>query len=319
MDRLDKILFAIDRKARVLEIGPSYNPAAPKAAGWQTYVLDHASQAELQAKYAGQNVPCDKIEPVDFIWTGAAIHTAVPTDLHGRFDACIASHVIEHVPNPIAFFQSLDRLLTEDGVLSLAVPDKRYCFDFFRPLTLAPAWIEAFEGESVRHSRRSLLEYFAYHAHNGKHFVWDQYDTINLRLPGELAWAKTSADAAGTSELDPYVDCHAWCFTPSSFSLLIFELNHMELIGFRVDRLFQTAGCEFIVSLRKGREKTAAQTQSKRLDLLHAVNRELGEQSQLMKLPRKLMAKIERTVPIRRGARKISSIISKKSRKTFGR
>ncbi len=319
MDRLDKILFAIDRKARVLEIGPSYNPAAPKAAGWQTHVLDHASQAELRAKYAGHNVPCDKIEPVDFIWTGGAIHNAVPADLHGRFDACIASHVIEHVPNPIAFFQSLDRLLTEDGVLSLAVPDKRYCFDFFRPLTLAPAWIEAFEGGSVRHSRRNLLEYLAYHAYNGKQFAWGQQEIMDLSLPGELASAKTTADAAGMSELDPYVDCHAWCFTPSSFKLLIVELNHMELIGFRVDRLFQTTGCEFIVSLRKGTENIATQIQSKRLDLLHAVNRELGEQSQQMKLPRRLMAKIERTVPIRRGARKISSIISKKSRKTFGR
>ena len=318
MDRLDKILFAIDRKARVLEIGPSYNPAAPKAAGWQTYVLDHTSQAELRAKYADVNVPCDKIEPVDFIWTEGAIHDAVPTDLHGRFDACIASHVIEHVPNPIAFFQSLHRLLTEEGVLSLAVPDKRYCFDFFRPLTLAPAWIEAFERGSTRHSRRNLLEYFSYHAYNGKRFVWDQYDAVDLHLPGELAWGKTSADAAGTSGLDPYVDCHAWCFTPSSFSLLILELNHLELIGFRVDRLFQTTGCEFIATLRKSREKIAAQIQSERLDLLQAINRELGEQSQQMKLSRQLMAKIEYAFPIRRGIRKIGRIISGRYRKSFG-
>jgi SAM-dependent methyltransferase len=318
MNRLDKLLFAIDRKSRILEIGPSYNPAAPKAAGWQTHVLDHASQAELRAKYADHNVSCDKIEPVDFVWREGAIHDAVPTDLHGRFDACIASHVIEHVPNPVVFFQSLDRLLTQEGVLSLAVPDKRYCFDFFRPLTLAAAWIEAFERESIRHSRRNLLEYFAYHVYNGKRFEWGQYDAVNLHLPGELMWGKSRADDAGPSELDPYVDCHAWCFTPSSFSLLILELNHMELIGFRVDRLFPTAGCEFIVSLRKGREKAAAQIQSKRLDLLHAVNRELREQSQHTRLSRRLMTKIEYAFPIRRGIRKIGSVISDISRKSFG-
>jgi hypothetical protein len=317
MDRLDKLLFAIDRKSRILEIGPSYNPAAPKAAGWQTYVVDHASQAELQAKYADHNVSCDKIEPVDFIWAEGAIHDAVPTDLHGRFNACIASHVIEHVPNPIAFFQSLDCLLTEAGVLSLAVPDKRYCFDFFRPLTLAPAWMEAFERGSNRHSRRNLLEYFAYQAYNGKRFVWDQYDGVSLRLPGELEWAKTNADAGGTSEFDPYVDCHAWCFTPSSFSLLILELNHLELIGFRVDQLFPTAGCEFIVTLRKSQEKIGPQIQSQRLDLLHAVNRELSDQSQQMKLSRQLLTKIEYAFPIRRGIRKIGSMISDRSRKSF--
>jgi hypothetical protein len=316
MDRLDKLLFAIDRKSRILEIGPSYNPAAPKAAGWQTYVVDHASQSELRAKYADHNVPCDKIEPVDFIWAEGAIHDAVPTDLHGRFNACIASHVIEHVPNPVAFFQSLDCLLTEAGVVSLAVPDKRYCFDFFRPLTLTPAWIEAFERRSNRHSRRNLFEHFAYHAYNGNRFVWDQYDDVNLRLPGELGWAKTNANAGGTSDLDPYVDCHAWCFTPSSFSLLILELNHLGLIDFRVDRLFQTAGCEFIVSLRKGQEKVGAQIQSKRLDLLQSVSRELGHQGQQMKLSRQLMAKIEHAFPVRRGIRKISSIISDRSRKS---
>jgi Methyltransferase domain len=317
MDRLDKLLFAIDRKSRILEIGPSYNPAAPKAAGWQTYVVDHASQAELRAKYADHHVPCDKIEPVDFIWTEGPVHDAVPTDLHGRFNACIASHVIEHIPNPIAFFRSLDLLLAQEGVVSLAVPDKRYCFDFFRPLTLAPAWIEAFERGSNRHSRRNLLEYFAYQAYNGKRFVWDQYDDVNLRLPGELGWAKTNAYAGGMSDLDPYVDCHAWCFTPSSFSLLILELNHMGLIGFRVDRLFQTAGCEFIASLRKGEEKVGAQIQSKRLDLLQAVSREVGHQSQQMKLSRQLMAKIEHAFPVRRGLRKIGNIISDRSRKSF--
>jgi SAM-dependent methyltransferase len=318
MNRLDKLLFAIDRKSRILEIGPSYNPAAPKAAGWQTHVLDHASQAELRAKYADQNVPCDKIEPVDFIWREGTIHDAVPRDLHGRFDACIASHVIEHVPNPIAFFQSLDRLLTEEGVLSLAVPDKRYSFDFFRPLTLAPAWIEAFECGSIRHSRRNLLEHFAYHTHNGARFVWSQYDAVNPHLPGELQWAKSIADAAGASKLDPYVDCHAWCFTPSSFGLLVLELNHMELIDFRVDRLFPTVGCEFIVSLRKNREKQTVQIQSKRVDLLQAVNRELSKQSQQMNLSRRLMAKIEQAFPIRRGIRKIGSIISDLSGKSFG-
>lgn len=234
----------------------------------------------------------------------------MPAQLHGCFDACIASHVIEHVPDPITFFKSLDCLLTADGVVSLAVPDKRYCFDFFRPLTLAPAWIEAFERRSVRHSRRNLFEYFAYQANNGKRFVWDQYDPVNLRLAGELVWAKTNVDAAGASESDPYVDCHAWCFTPSSFKLLIFELNYIGLIEFRVERLFKTAGCEFIVLLRKDREKKAPPIEAERLDLLHAVHRDLADQTQHMKLSRKLMTTIERAVPIRRGLRKIGSIIA---------
>ena len=40
---------------KLIEVGPSYNPVAPKAEGWDTYIIDHASQDELQAKYQTQD------------------------------------------------------------------------------------------------------------------------------------------------------------------------------------------------------------------------------------------------------------------------
>jgi len=33
----------------------------------------------------------------------------------------------------VRFYQSLQRLVQPDGFLSLAIPDKRFCFDFFKP------------------------------------------------------------------------------------------------------------------------------------------------------------------------------------------
>ena len=41
----------------------------------------------------------------------------------GSFDACIASHVLEHLPDPISFFQSLDHLLAANGRVRCA-PDR---------------------------------------------------------------------------------------------------------------------------------------------------------------------------------------------------
>lgn len=283
MDRLEKLLLNITRTARILEIGPSHNPVAPKAAGWRTFVLDHATQADLREKYRGHDVRHDRIEPVDFVWSDGAIHEAVPASEHGSFDACIASHVLEHLPDPVGFFASLEQLLTADGVISLALPDKRFCFDYFRPLTFVPAWIEAFESKSARHSRRALLESTVYQMTNGPHYAWGQFNTMNLRLRGELDLAKKEAEPAGQSHSIPYVDCHAWCFTPSSFELLILELDALGLIGFRIAKLFPTDGCEFIVLLRKGRSDYGAGIQSRRLELLKATVRELGDQDRRMK------------------------------------
>ena len=40
----DQILLApVARGAHIIEIGPSYNPIAPKAAGWNTKTLDHTT------------------------------------------------------------------------------------------------------------------------------------------------------------------------------------------------------------------------------------------------------------------------------------
>ena len=282
MDRLEKLLFGIERTARILEVGPSHNPIAPKAAGWRTCVLDYTTEAALREKYRGHGIAHDRIESVDFVWTGGAVHDAVPADQHGTFDACIASHVLEHMPNPIGLFESLNRLLTADGVVSLAVPDKRFCFDYFRPLTLAPAWIEAFEQKSTRHSRRSVLESGAYHIANGEQVSWGQFEKMQTHLRGDLNHAKRQAEAAGLSDSELYMDCHAWCFTPSSFELLFLELGTLGLIDFRIAKLYPTDGCEFIVSLRKGHDDREADIQPTRLALLKAMIKELSDQDRDM-------------------------------------
>ena len=121
----------------LLEIGPSYHPVVPKSEGWRTSIIDHASQAELVAKYAAMGVQTvSSIEPVDFVWRDEALTAIVPTSLHGKYDGLVASHVAEHLPNLIGFLQQAGTLLKSSGVIALALPDKRLCFDFFQPVTM---------------------------------------------------------------------------------------------------------------------------------------------------------------------------------------
>jgi hypothetical protein len=76
----DQILLApVARGAQIIEIGPSYNPIAPKAGGWNTKTLDHTTREKLIAHYRGHaGVDVNRIEEVDFIWTGGLLADAVP-------------------------------------------------------------------------------------------------------------------------------------------------------------------------------------------------------------------------------------------------
>ncbi len=282
VSRIDKILSPINRSMRILEIGASYSPTAPKAAGWNSFILDHATQDELRQKYAFLGDQTANIEPVDFVWRGGPIESAIPETMHGTFDACIAGHVIEHIPDPISFFHSLDRLLTPRGVVSLAIPDKRYCFDFFRPLTMTPAWIEAFERKATRHSRRLIFEDAAYYMKNGESETWgpEATDAVSPRLTKHLDSAKAKANGSSPNEPSGYVDAHAWCFTPSSFELLFLELGALGRVDFLIENTFETAGCEFFIILRKGALSLSKhQIQDKRQALLCSMIDELAKQA----------------------------------------
>ncbi|MCF7992123.1 MAG: class I SAM-dependent methyltransferase, partial [Thiohalocapsa sp.] len=128
--RRDKLLCGLKLDGLGLEIGPSHAPVAPKREGFNVHVVDHLPAEELRRKYVGHDVDLDAIEAVDFIWRGEPLDATVGAV--ERYDWIIASHVIEHVPDVIGFLCSCEALLKDGGVLSLAVPDKRYCFDLFR-------------------------------------------------------------------------------------------------------------------------------------------------------------------------------------------
>lgn len=46
-----------------------------------------------------------------------------------RFNWTVSSHVMEHVPDPIGWLSEIFEVLKPGAVLSLALPDKKFCFD----------------------------------------------------------------------------------------------------------------------------------------------------------------------------------------------
>jgi glycosyltransferase involved in cell wall biosynthesis len=264
LNRVEKALFMIDKNGLGLEIGPSHNPLAPKKQGFNVHVLDHASAEDLKAKYKGHDIVFDNIEEVDFIWQGEPLHESVGKEEY--YDWIIASHVIEHTPDMITFLQECERLLKPNGILSLVIPDKRYCFDYFNPVTWTGELLDAYEQKRKRPSPGKVFEHFAGASKRGDHFAWGKGDSGALSLMHSIDEARNSWEMARTTT--DYMDVHNWRFTPSSFRVIFADLQALGLTGLTVVKEFDTTGCEFHVTLRK----TPPSMGIDRLELLNAAN-----------------------------------------------
>ena len=289
-ERLARLRGDATRTTRILELGPCHAPVAPKREGWNTYIADHANQQALREKYAAFPVDLDAIEPVDAIWAGGPLHAAIPEKLHGRFERLIASHVIEHLPDPIAFLASAQALLAPHGALALAVPDKRYCFDCLKPhSTTADLLASHARPDTSRHSLRTLFLQAAHSAYarpqGSDRFegAWGQHPLAEFRLTSSLPEAYAAARAAETA---PYHDAHAWQFTPCAFELAILELAELGLADWHVAEITPTHGSEFFATLHRGRREwpSAEARDAHRQTLLLGILGELREQIDQMGL-----------------------------------
>ncbi|WP_171033992.1 class I SAM-dependent methyltransferase [Lichenicoccus roseus] len=281
--RTETLLGAYPRDSRIIEIGPSFNPIAPKADGWNSQTIDHLSREGLVEKYAGlPGIDPGRIETVDFVWKGGSLSDAVPEAQHGSFDIFLASHVIEHTPDLVAFLQAAQTLLKPDGAVVLAVPDKRYCFDYFQPLTTTGQVLEAHAERRTRHTGERAFDHYAYAVTDGGVESWGQHPIRGIRLLHSLN--KAADHYAFYESSENYHDLHAWHFVPKSFELLILELSRLGKIDLHVERSAAPGAHEFFVWLRRGAaQRTAAMTaevlEARRVELLK--NALLEQQSQI--------------------------------------
>lgn len=270
MQRKDKVLKHITRDGNGIEIGPSHNPIAPKKDGYSVHIIDHASREELIAKYKDHHVTLKNIEEVDFVWKGQPY-----SELTGKskyYDWIIASHVIEHTPDLIAFLNDCDTILKDDGVISLVVPDKRYCFDHYRPITGISKIIDSHLLKRKIHTPGTVAEYFLNVVSKAGNIAWDATATGEYNFVHSLEDAVRGMNSVINKNI--YLDVHAWCFVPQSFRLIIHDLFCLELIPFQEIEFFTTEGCEFYITLgRKG--KGISQT---RLEILGALESEIRDE-----------------------------------------
>lgn len=269
MSREEKVLRHINKSGIGIEIGPSHNPIAPKRKGYNVHIIDHMNREGLISKYESHGLNLDNIEEVDFVWQGESY--AELTQTQKFYDWIIASHLIEHTPDLIGFLQDCDSILKEDGVLSLVIPDKRYCFDHFRPITGLSKIIDSHYEQNSIHTPGTVAEYYLNVVAQNGNIAWDSktrgdysfIHTIDNALQGMDSVLKDKA----------YIDVHSWCFVPHSFRLMIQDLFNLGLISFQEVEFFPTEGCEFYISL----SRNGKGLDMPRLELLEKIQFEIND------------------------------------------
>ena len=250
LTRTEKLLKDIDPAHQVgVEIGPLVNPVVTRQMGQIRYV-DHDTTAALRLKYADNpTIDVNKIVDVDYVWGEKSL--AELTQAEAPFDYLIASHVIEHVPDLVGWLTEIRRILKPGGILSLAIPDKRQCFDYKRQITQLCEVLEAYLYRNKRPSPRQIFDHFATAVTNEQGaWVWSEKlaETAEFNPIDSLSTAWDITQQAFTT--GNYCDAHCWVFTPTSFFRLLADLAELALLKFEVVQFYDTEGCEFLVSLR---------------------------------------------------------------------
>lgn len=271
MDRGEFLRSLINIDGYGLEIGPSFGPLVRKSSGAKVEVVDYADADSLRNHYKGtKSVDVTNIEEVDYVVERGSILETVGKSKY--YDYIVASHVIEHTPDLLGFLKDCERLLREDGILLLAIPDKRHCFDVFQPLTSTGSILQAHLDGRTRPTPGTIFDDRAYNAVRNGEIGWPIGATGELRFYAGLSEAKLSFATAQKTIV--YTDVHSWRFVPSSFRLIINDLNEIGEISLREYRFFDSVGNEFYMTL-------SCQGEGCHVDRLTLAKQILVEQAQI--------------------------------------
>ena len=253
-----------------LEVGPGLFPKFPKRDGYKVHVLDYTDRAGLQAKYANTEYDIETIEDVDYISDGRPIHEVVVA--REEYDFISASHVIEHVTDVLGFFKSAELLLKPGGLVLLSVPDKRYCMDAFQSVSTTGEILMANRENTGRHSPARVFDFFSNYAQLDGLDTWSELDVRPVKLNNDVNEGKNFFNLSLTPGA-PYIDIHAWRFVPSSFRLIVHDLQTLGETTLGEASFALSPVYEFYIALRKG----APSLPVERIDLTRASVREQAQ------------------------------------------
>ena len=249
----------VDGSGRGLELGPLDRPIMAKRDGFDVQIVDYLDTESLRVKY-GTDDHSDHdptaIEEVDFVSRGESLSDLIGDE--GIYDWVVASHVIEHMPDPLSFMQDVERILRPDGRLALVVPDKRVTLDYYGEISTTGQVLDAHTDRRTRPTAGQAFDHFARAATLSGAIAWsaENEGTPEMLHPHESARLAYQRSLGGD---DFGGELHCWRFTPAGFRLIVDDLAGLGLTTLGVVAEHDTVGCEFFVTLARGVGTAAAE------------------------------------------------------------
>jgi hypothetical protein len=217
---------SLGQKGLTLEIGPYFHPIVQ---GENVRYFDVFDSEELRNRAAADPNPIVTPETVPQMhyFNRQGDISVIPE----TFAEVVSSHCLEHQPDLIDHLEKVYDLLDSGGRYVALVPDKRFCFDHFSPFTAIGDILQAAAEKRTRHTLASVVHLVATGTHNypGRHWSGDHADPDY-----HSAYAQRVRNALAIFEAadGDYIDCHAWRFSPDSFSeicTILFDLGRIRL------------------------------------------------------------------------------------------
>lgn len=216
----------------VLEIGPGARPY-PTAPGARVTYADRsvpggreANWPELQHAPGGPQADHD----IDLDHDGLRVLADASQD------ALVASHVIEHLANPVAALVEFQRVLRPGGQLVLVVPDREHTFDWVRAPTPYAHLLAEHQAGVVDVSEAHIRE-----------FCRSIYMQRPVHPPQVRAWHDPRRLDDGLVALHRRRSIHVHCWAPEEFASLLAHLLWDGTLAFTLTHAY------FVEDLEGGR------------------------------------------------------------------
>lgn len=226
--RREKLIGGLNLRDMVgVEIGALAAPIVRRDEG-QIFYIDHTDTETLrQLNKDVPHVDPSRIVDVDMVWGATTLQDCIGADR--KVDYVVNSHVVEHVPDLVTWLQEIHSILKLDGHLRMAIPDRRFTFDFLRRESALEDVLDAY----IRRARcplpRAILDHFLHYVEINHAEAWN--GTLD---PKTIKPLHASCDALEKAQhahrSGEYFDAHCWVFTPLSFAVLCIDLSEMELL-----------------------------------------------------------------------------------------
>jgi predicted SAM-dependent methyltransferase len=216
------VIAAIYLKGDGIEIGALHQPLSVPP-GVRVKYVDRMTGPELQRHY--HEISMTPFVDIDIIDDGEQL-TKIE-DASQNF--VIANHFLEHCQDPIRTIQNFLRVLKPEGVLYVAVPDKRFTFDADRPPT------------TIEHLQRDFAE--------GPEWSKRQHFEEWSRLVNKAAEEHVPHEVEHLLAVDYSIHFHVW----RAADLLELIAAIQRFLPFELE-LFIRNGFETILILRKTAE-----------------------------------------------------------------